>query len=166
MVETAPDYYADLLDSMTDDQRAACVMRVIRDEVDSTRLNDAEFRDFVRKGLVTLAISYGNLAGKYFTQWRIDDLRELAEKLFSRKATKLHICYDPAEDYHILTCKINGHDVSVHYYKVFRLTVDGEVICRFPKWDIHELAWKICDVCLNTVNPPQGTSNESKATAT
>ena len=73
-------------------------------------------------------INYGNLQGKFFTQWRIEVLVELAVSLAERcQAADFYIHYDANEDYHILVCSVAGHEVTFHFYKVYRLTIGKEV---------------------------------------
>lgn len=77
-------------------------------------------------------ITFGNTAGLYFTQWRIDLLVELVDGIIYNYGTEplvdlqdIVIDYDPVEDYHRLAFTANNKQFAVRFYKVYSATVDG-----------------------------------------
>lgn len=94
-------------------------------------------------------IEYGNLKGQYFTQWRIDLLKELldyvvngfAETQSKIEASDVKIWYDPNIDFHILQFKANDQTTLVRFYKVFSCWVNGEELwIGCPRNEIVHLA--------------------------
>ena len=80
-------------------------------------------------------IEYGNREGKYFTEWRLDLLKELLGKVHqgpmpgTSKVVNIDhalIWYDAEQDYHMLFFRALGHEVVVRLYKAFSSKIDGE----------------------------------------
>ena len=71
-------------------------------------------------------ITYGNREGRFFTQWRVDDLVQLAEWINDRLGiVNFYIWYDAEEDFHRMAFWHNNINCTVSFYKVYRLDVDG-----------------------------------------
>lgn len=78
-------------------------------------------------GEAEVAIRYGNREGRYFTQWRFDDLKMMADSIQERRPriTEFEIWYDEPRDYHCLGFLIGGKSIVVRYYKVFAAMIAG-----------------------------------------
>ena len=78
--------------------------------------------------------------GPHFTKWRIDALKVLVCDIAERFADtgKFRIWYDRHEDYHCMSCEVNGQPVTFHYYKVCRVTV-GDEVRRYPASNFTEI---------------------------
>lgn len=81
-----------------------------------------------------MIIEYRDMEGRYFTQWRIDALKELLEivvfnfgdiPLFDIKNVK--IWYDDPNDYHMLSYEADGNQIEVQFYKVFTSKINGVI---------------------------------------
>lgn len=88
----------------------------------------------------TMNIAYGKLRGRWFTQFRIDRLVELAQVISERMGvTDFRIWYDEAEDYHRLRFKAHGKVMDVRHYKVFSVKVDRvEQMATFRHYDFPQ----------------------------
>ncbi len=80
-----------------------------------------------------IPVEYGNREGRYFTQWRIDLLEELLERIvYNYDSTPLitvespKVWYDAEQDFHRLEFRSGGKHFHVQFYKVFTAFVDGE----------------------------------------
>lgn len=82
--------------------------------------------------LKEIGVTYGNIEGQYFTQWRIDTLNELIYHvvyLFGETPTvqvsDVQIWYDAEQDFHRLSYTAAGNKIEVRLYKVFSSTING-----------------------------------------
>ena len=76
-----------------------------------------------------LTIRYGNQAGRYFTQWRFDDLTKLAQEIYRETdIDSFYIWYDDISDFHRLSFRGHGRDFEVRLYKTYTLMANG-VVC-------------------------------------
>jgi hypothetical protein len=68
-----------------------------------------------------------NTSGQYFTQWRFDTLKDVAQELNSRITIENALLdYDQNEDFHYLKCDCNGHHISIRLYKVMSVKINDE----------------------------------------
>lgn len=70
-------------------------------------------------------IKIGNQEGRYFTQWRFDELRGIAAYLSQHGITNFEMWYDAFEDFHKLSFVKDGIKYIIRYYKVFVLYKEG-----------------------------------------
>jgi hypothetical protein len=71
-------------------------------------------------------ILYGNQEGRYFTQWRFDELVQIAGWVNDRLGiVNFYIWYDAEDDFHRMSFWVNNINCQVSFYKIFRLDVNG-----------------------------------------
>lgn len=72
-------------------------------------------------------IEEGNKEGPYFTQWRFDKLKDLAEGicLAVPSAANAKVWYDNVHDFHCLDFDVDDKHYHVEYYKIFTVTKEG-----------------------------------------
>lgn len=95
----------------------------------------------------TQEIIYGNLEGRYFTQWRIDFLKDellpLIIERFGEKISSIKIWYDEHNDYHRLDFHLGGTEIRLRFYKVIGIEWDGadpdNLPWPFPRSGIYRL---------------------------
>ncbi len=93
-------------------------------------------------------IQYGNLSGQYFTQWRIDMLEELIDRVVYCyrdtpiiEVSDVRIWYDASQDFHRLEFRSGGHVIEVRYYIVFSAKIDGrDGWTGCPRYQLGEFA--------------------------
>ncbi len=69
----------------------------------------------------------GNTEGQYFTQWRFDELKDLAGLINEQiGVAEFNLFYDPIQDFHHLAFEYNGHKADIRLYRVFSESVDGK----------------------------------------
>jgi hypothetical protein len=70
----------------------------------------------------------GNTTGKYFTEWRFDILRQVAEAISVLvQVESFHLFYVPEPvDYHCLQFEAGGHNFLIRFYKVLSCIIDGD----------------------------------------
>lgn len=91
-----------------------------------------------------MIISYGNLEGPHFTQWRINELMDLAQIINRRMGIQcFEIYYDPQGDFHHLVFEAFGVKVDVNYYKNFPIYWDGERDENWPVQGIYDVVNKV-----------------------
>jgi hypothetical protein len=88
--------------------------------------------------------TYGPLEGQYFTQWRIEELKDIAASIHERmpEATDFKLWYDPNQDFHHLSFTVNGKLFDIRYYKILGLEVDGRDdrwLCQMSYFHSHGL---------------------------
>lgn len=90
--------------------------------------NDCE----MQRKLESMGVTYGNLEGQYFTQWRIDILNDLICHVVylygdtpKVQVSDVHIWYDAEHDFHRLSYKAAGNEIEVQFYKVFSSKING-----------------------------------------
>ena len=95
-----------------------------------------------------LTIKYGNLEGLYFTQWRIEVLKELMQLVVYNfgeqpliEYENLEIWYDAQCDYHRLSYVSGDSRISVRFYKVFTAIVNNDLT---DMTDPGEKKWQGC----------------------
>lgn len=77
--------------------------------------------------------TYGNKEGRYFTQWRFDDLENLAGEIaYIFRVDDFHLWYDATKDFHLMSFDCFGHKMTIRYYKVCNVIVGGENSTDFP----------------------------------
>jgi len=77
--------------------------------------------------MADLNFKIGNTEGQYFTEWRFDELRHMAQLIHERIGiTEFDLFYDPNEDFHHLTFEYNGNKADIRFYKVYSESVNGE----------------------------------------
>lgn len=87
-------------------------------------------------------ITYGNSQGKWFTQWRFDLLKEVAEGVNQRFGViDFNIYYDEYHDFHHLTFELNSVKVDIRFYKRLGVSFDGVDSDRWPyaSYDYQQL---------------------------
>lgn len=77
------------------------------------------------------SITYGNQSGTYFTEWRMDLLREFLHVVVYAygdeqlvKLENIAMWYDDVQDFHYLAFVASGKRFEIRFYKVFSLCVD------------------------------------------
>ena len=77
-------------------------------------------------------VLYGNMEGQYFTQWRIDLLKDLLQRIvYAYGSTPLitierpRVWYDAEQDFHRLEYSVQGKHIAVRFYKVFAAEING-----------------------------------------
>lgn len=76
---------------------------------------------------MNLEIKEGNTDGRWFSQTKLDRLKDLAEELSRLPGlmlTEVEVFYEPVGDWHFLEFCLDGHTYHVRYYKVFSLHKD------------------------------------------
>lgn len=77
--------------------------------------------------------SYGCCDGRYFTDWRFDNLKSVAFEVEGHFGVKdFHLWYDEKNDFHHMSFRLNDRDVNLRYYKVCNILVDGVSLTDFP----------------------------------
>jgi hypothetical protein len=87
---------------------------------------------------------YGQCEGQYFTQWRLDELASLADQIVRvmPEASDFKLWYEPNQDFHHLSFRINGKLFDIRYYKILGLEVDGvddRWLCQMSYFHSHGL---------------------------
>lgn len=93
-------------------------------------------------------ITYGNMVGQDFTQWRVELLEDLLDVIvYCYGDTPLvaveNICiwYDADKDFHRMSFESGGNRVVVRFYKFFSVSVnDMDVRVGFQRHEAGELA--------------------------
>lgn len=113
----------------------------------------------------TIQFAYGNLKGKYFTQWRIDELSRVAHLVLDKipTATDFKLWYDDYNDFHHLDWKVGELQFSFKYYKVVGLLINGWDEDRFPVriGHIDTLIKRARDRANGTIPTPTRKRNEA-----
>lgn len=70
----------------------------------------------------------GTREGKWFTQWRFDELYRLVDEMLYHEMDiqNCKMWYFRDEDYHILEFDLNGEKFKIYYYKIYRVEKNGE----------------------------------------
>ena len=82
-------------------------------------------------------IEHGHMSGQYFTQWRIDMLKELLDAIIYSyrdpevteplvSLSNVKIWYDEPNDFHMLSYDAGGNHIEVRLYKVFSSKINGK----------------------------------------
>jgi len=95
------------------------------------------------------AYEKGSMQGRWFTQWRIEELEDLLLEVRRRgvAAEDAKIWYDEGSDFHRLAFTEKGHRFEVRLYKCFGLDVDGrDVWSGAPLSAFFRLAQRIAEL--------------------
>lgn len=119
------------LDGMTKERRTQEIDRATQQLIQLEQAMEASPFEFDVNGNVVrkpLKIEEGPKEGRYFTQWRWDELVVLADEIFQTvpAATTWRIWYDPSDDYHRLSFMVGVDYFEIRYYKIFALTKNGD----------------------------------------
>lgn len=92
------------------------------------------------------SIEIGNTEGQYFTQWRFDLLKEVAEHVNAHvPISNVKLWYDRNQDFHMLEFDADGHHFTARLYKIVALYRDTDHRNNFhyrqetASWDIGQL---------------------------
>lgn len=73
-----------------------------------------------------MKIIYGNTDGVYFSQWRFDELTQLASEIAEIiEVDNWYIHYDTNRDFHMLEFDFDNRHYVIEYYKVFTIYFDN-----------------------------------------
>ena len=93
-----------------------------------------------------MIITYGSREGKWFTQWRFDELISLATTLGKRLGVdEFHVWYAVESDFHRMSWKIGPCECLVSLYKIYRFDIGDDTV-RVQRSGLYEAILKIQEI--------------------